>query len=194
VAEEVPRKEHIFLVDLSPSLLSIARERIRCHGWDRVSCVQEDVCTFDPGVPLDLVTFSYSLTMIPDWHRAIAHAVRLLRPGGVLGVVDFYVSRKFPPKHGRRHGWLRRLFWRSWFELDNVFLSPDHLPVLMEAVEPVAVSEDAGPVPYVPLLRAPYYAFVGRKRSSCEAPPGDSASGFDARNSSASPNKGLRPR
>ena len=34
--------------------------------------------------------------MIPDWFAAVDHAWRLLRPGGTIGVVDFYVGRKHP--------------------------------------------------------------------------------------------------
>ena len=54
---------------------------------------------------MDVVTFSYSLTMIPDWFLAVDHAWRLLRPGGTIGVVDFYVSRKHPDPGWRRHPW-----------------------------------------------------------------------------------------
>ena len=37
----------------------------------------------------DLVTCSYSLTMIPDWRRAIDVAYALLRDGGQMAVADF---------------------------------------------------------------------------------------------------------
>jgi S-adenosylmethionine-diacylgycerolhomoserine-N-methlytransferase len=37
----------------------------------------------------DRIYFSYTLSMIPSWTQALAHAASLLRPGGELHVVDF---------------------------------------------------------------------------------------------------------
>jgi S-adenosylmethionine-diacylgycerolhomoserine-N-methlytransferase len=88
----------------------------------------------------------------------------MLRPGGVIGVVDFYVSRKFPAPGRARHSWSTRQLWRWWFEFDNVYLSPDHLPFLASVFEPAHISEHRGRVPYLPFVRAPYYRFVGIRR------------------------------
>ena len=86
--------------------------RYQCPSCDRVTV--EEICSHcgvptvalsdkepeprvePPEAPVDVVTFSYSLTMIPDWFAAIENALRMLRPGGQIGVVDFYVSRKYP--------------------------------------------------------------------------------------------------
>jgi S-adenosylmethionine-diacylgycerolhomoserine-N-methlytransferase len=152
------------LVDLSPSLLRVADERIRRHGWDNIHTVLADATTYEPpGGPVDLVTFSYSLTMIPDWFKAIDHAQRILKPGGVLGVADFYVARKWPA--GKvRHSPFRRFFWPTWFSWDNVFLSPDHLPYLQSRFEVIKMEERLGRMPYMFWMKAPYYIFIGRKR------------------------------
>jgi len=34
--------------------------------------------------PVDVVTFSYSLSMMPDWLAALDNAKRILRPGGQI--------------------------------------------------------------------------------------------------------------
>ncbi len=87
----------LYLVDLCPALLTAAEERIANRGWSNVWAVCADATTFcPPERQADVVTFSYSLTMIPDWFRAIDHAYEILKPGGLIGVVDFYVSRKYP--------------------------------------------------------------------------------------------------
>jgi S-adenosylmethionine-diacylgycerolhomoserine-N-methlytransferase len=88
----------VYIVDLSSSLLKVARERIAQRGWSNVEAVEADATTFKPAEfgRVDLVTFSYSLTMIPDWFLAMEHARNLLRVGGHIGIVDFYVSRKYP--------------------------------------------------------------------------------------------------
>ena len=115
------------------------------------------------GLPADTVTLSYALTMIPDWFRALDCAWSMLRPGGVIGVVDFYVSRKHPAAGRVRHRWPTRTLWPLWFAADNVHLSPDHLPALAWRFETLRLVERRGRLPYLP-FRAPYYLFVGRKR------------------------------
>lgn len=155
----------VYVVDLSPSLLDVARRRCRQHGWQNVALVQDDATRFlPPEGQVDVVTFSYSLTMIPDWFAAIEQAHRMLRPGGQLGVVDFYVSRKYPEESRRRHGPWTRGFWPLWFGRDNVFLSPDHLPYLCRRFQVLQLQEHRARLPYVPLARVPYYWLVGVKR------------------------------
>ncbi|MDX1946901.1 MAG: class I SAM-dependent methyltransferase [Pirellulaceae bacterium] len=154
----------VYVLDLSHSLLEIANKRIAERAWTNVETIEADATTWRPPTPVDVVTFSYSLTMIPDWFAAIENALAMLRPGGMLGVVDFYVGRKYPAEGRARHGWLTRTFWPTWFAMDNVFPSPDHLPFLQQHFEPVHLEEHKGKVPYIPFLRMPYYLFVGRKR------------------------------
>ena len=82
---------------------------------------------------------------------------------GTIAVVDFYVGRKHPQNDLKRHTWSTRNFWRGWLENDNVFPSADHLPYLQRHFETIHVSEYRGKIPYLPLVRAPYYLFIGRK-------------------------------
>jgi S-adenosylmethionine-diacylgycerolhomoserine-N-methlytransferase len=152
------------IVDLCPSLLRVADERIQRHSWENVRTVLADVTTYAPADgPADAVTFSYSLTMIPNWFEAIDRAHALLAPGGTIGVADFYVARKWPAPGLRRHSASQRFFWPAWFGHDNVFLSPDHLPYLRSRFQTVRLEERLGRVPYLLGLKAPYYVFVGRK-------------------------------
>ena len=162
-ADDMHRFGRVEVVDLSSSLLEIADRRIEQHGWDNVQTTCCDVTKFEPDRPVDVVTFSYSLTMIPDWFRAINQAMKILKPGGTIGVVDFYVSRKHPEPDRRRHWSLTQWFWPTWFRHDNVFLSPDHLPYLSQHFDPASIHESSGGIPWVPLLRVPYYRFVGTK-------------------------------
>jgi S-adenosylmethionine-diacylgycerolhomoserine-N-methlytransferase len=154
----------VTVVDLCPSLLEAARQRIERQGWTNVRTALADATTYEPeDGPVDAVTFSYSLTMIPDWFRALERAHALLKPGGVIGVVDFYVSRKWPAEGMRKHSRLGRWFWPAWFGMDNVFLSPDHLPWLVSHFQTVMLEERLARVPYLLGLKAPYYIFLGRK-------------------------------
>lgn len=164
---DISLPEKIYVVDLSPSLLKVAEKRFRENGWDNAQTVVADATEFTPPEGYaDVVTFSYSLTMIPDWFAAIENARRILKPGGRIGVVDFYVSRKHPDQGLRRHRWFTRNFWPTWFATDNVFPNPDHLPFLRNRFETESLLENSNRLPYVPLIRAPYYIFSGRKKQT----------------------------
>lgn len=68
---------HIYLVDLSPSLCEVARQRFKRLGWKNVTVICQDARSFrlpeddeiDPRnvskPSADAITMSYSLSMIP---------------------------------------------------------------------------------------------------------------------------------
>ncbi|TWT65392.1 Ubiquinone/menaquinone biosynthesis C-methyltransferase UbiE [Posidoniimonas polymericola] len=154
----------VTLADLSESLLKVADKRIADRGWANVRTMHADITRLEiPDESVDLVTFTYSLTMVPDWFSALQEAYRILKPGGVIGVADFYISRKFPAEGLKRHSWFTRSLWPVWFSLDNVHPSADHVPYLMSRFEKVSIHEDYGKLPWVPVIKPPHYRFVGRK-------------------------------
>jgi S-adenosylmethionine-diacylgycerolhomoserine-N-methlytransferase len=164
LADKLPTFGEVVLVDLSESLIDIAKKRVGNKGWQNVRVVHADATTVEiQPESVDVVTFAYSLTMIPNWFSAIEHAMRLLKPGGVIGVVDFYVAKKYPTDGHARHGWSTRTFWPTWFAWDNVFPNPDHLPYLKSHFDVIEMSEQRGKLPWMPFIRAPYYYFIGRK-------------------------------
>jgi len=163
--DKISRLKKVYVVDLSHSLLEVAKQRMIDRGWHGAQAVEADATTFQPPEgPADVVTFSYSLTMIPDWFAAVENALAMLKPGGVLGVVDFYVSRKYPQAGLKKHSWFTRNFWPVWFSSDNVFPTPDHVPFLHRHFDPIHFEERMARVPYIPFIRTPYYIFVGKKR------------------------------
>lgn len=142
----------VYLVDLSPSLCEVARKRFARLGW-KVKVVCQDArnfrledhledhkatealleCSFvdvDKRKKADLITMSYSLSMIPDYYNAVDSLSGLLAPLGLIGVVDFYVQsivetagRNYIGGSFNRHvNWLSRVIWRSWFDCDRVGL------------------------------------------------------------------------
>jgi S-adenosylmethionine-diacylgycerolhomoserine-N-methlytransferase len=153
--------ETIEIVDLCAPLLARARER--AHAIPQLRAIEADATTYQPARPVDCVYFSYALTMIPDWRAAIANALAMLKPGGVLGVVDFYVSPSHRVGDAARHNALTRHFWPAWFKHDGVRLNAQHLPTLRALLPQHDIVEARAPVPYLPIGRVPYYRFVGRK-------------------------------
>ena len=159
--------QKIYIVDLSPSLLAIARKRIVRNNWRNVEVIEDYASSFVPSEgKADIITFSYSLTMMQDWIAIVDHAKKLLKPEGVIGVVDFYVSRKHPKPGHIGHSWFVRTFWQTWFAMDNVFLSPEHLAYLQYQFKQLDVLEDMASLPFPPLSKAPYYFFIGSKCSN----------------------------
>jgi S-adenosylmethionine-diacylgycerolhomoserine-N-methlytransferase len=165
VGERINAARKVYVVDLATSLLAMARKRAEARGWHHVQAVEADATTFVPEEgTVDLITFSYSLTMIPDWFRALEHALTLLKPGGHIGVVDFYVSRKYPAEGRAKHGMGTRVFWPTWFMNDNVYLSSEHLPFLESHFDTVHIEERRAPVPYIPGIKVPIYLYLGKKK------------------------------
>lgn len=150
---DLARFDLVTLVDLCPALLEIARQRTRARLNVRV--IEADAVCFRPDQAVDAVIFSYSLTMIPDWQSAIVNALAMLKPGGILGVVDFTVSP-------RQSGFARH-FWKTWFGHDGVRLSLDHASALRRQLPDHHFAERRASLPYLPGLTVPYYLFVGRK-------------------------------
>ena len=97
LANDIESLKKVYVVDLSESLLKVATDRFTARGWQNAEAIAADATKFRPAEgQADVVTFSYSLTMIPDWFSAIENALAMLKPGGYIGVVDFYVGQKTP--------------------------------------------------------------------------------------------------
>lgn len=157
----------VYIVDLSPSLLQIARDRFAKLNIDNVHCILEDACTFSiPHESIDLITMSYSLSMIPNFYSAIDHLQPMLKQDGVICCVDFGVQSKevyteridtVGGAGGRHTPWLFRTFWKLWFETDRVFLDParrDYLEYKFGTVKSLNLSNQK-------LGKIPYYIWLG---------------------------------
>ena len=164
LGDRIASMKKIYIVDIATSLLEVAEKRVKARGWTNVEIRNENALTFTPDEGYaDVVTMSYSPTMIPDWFLAFDNAFRILKPGGVIGIVDWYVSRKWDNGDRKRHNWFTRNYWPVHFSTDNVFISPDHIPYLLHYFEQVSLEERRSKVPYVPFIRVPIYIFIGRK-------------------------------
>ncbi|EIE24752.1 diacylglyceryl-N,N,N-trimethylhomoserine synthesis protein [Coccomyxa subellipsoidea C-169] len=182
MAEYLPLENFktIYVVDLCKSLCEQAKKKVDANGWKNVVVVEGDACTFTPpSEKVTLVTFSYSLSMIPPFHSAVDRAISYLDPSiGLLGVADFYVPSKYDLPL-RQMSWLRRFFWRATFDTDNIDIGPERRNYLDHRLSRVWEMNSEGSIPYVPFLRAPYYVWVGHvpqlatvmTENKVEAPP-----------------------
>lgn len=159
--ERASRIQSYEVVDLCKPMLERARRRV--ETYPQLRAVNGDATCWKPSQAADIVILSYALTMIPNWRAAIVNALSMLKPGGLLGVVDFYVASENPLPGCSRHSWLTRKFWPAWFGHDGVHLDSAQLPTLLSTLATSELTETCAPVPYIPLLRVPYYSFIGRK-------------------------------
>ncbi|KAI9710052.1 MAG: hypothetical protein M1812_007516 [Candelaria pacifica] len=165
---------HIYLVDLSPSLLNIARKRFERLGWSNVTVICQDARTFklDGGLQADLITMSYSLSMIPDFYPVVDSLSDLLSPDGIMGVCDFYVqsivdvqSRNYTGGLVNRHvNWLGRVFWRAWFDTDRVGLEAARRDYLEYRFGTVLSVSERNLIFGGLIGRIPYYIWIGKPK------------------------------
>jgi S-adenosylmethionine-diacylgycerolhomoserine-N-methlytransferase len=95
-------KARFFGIDVSTEMLTSAISNISRQNLEgRIRVAHGDAAAFD-SQPLfgiqrfDHVIVSYSLSMIPDWHRVLEGAMSHLKPGGRLHVVDFGSQKQMP--------------------------------------------------------------------------------------------------
>lgn len=165
----------VYLVDLSPSLCEVARKRFAAKKWNNVHVILADACSFEiKDAKADLITFLYSLSMIPTYHSTIDHASSTLDSQGVVACVDFGVQSA-DTIIGRLNTlggyvnlctpWLLRNFWRIWFEADKVHLEPSrrqYLEYRFGTIKSLNMYNNK-------LGRIPYYIWIGcDKRKSDE--------------------------
>lgn len=148
------------VIDLCRPLLDQARAR--ALRMPQLRIVHADAAQWQPDEAVDIVLLSYALTMMPAWREVIANAHRMLKPGGQIAVVDFHVSGAQVTSGRVRHGWLTRRFWPAWFGHDGVRLDDGPLSLLCEMFPRHQLVERRAKVPYLPVLRVPYYRFLGR--------------------------------
>lgn len=113
--------------DISTEMLKSAQATVSRKGFgDRVALARGDATDFDPqalfGVArFDRVFISYSVSMIPVWKEALAHAATVLEPGGELHVVDFGEQARLPGWfRNALHAWLARFHVTPRGDLETV--------------------------------------------------------------------------
>ena len=117
-------------LDASAAMLETATAKAAAAGVKNVSLrtALADDFTFDGTFGLakkfDKIFFSYSISMIPPWRESIENALRNIKPGGELFIVDFYDQRDLPGPFRRfLKWWLMKFHVKFWPELMPYLLS-----------------------------------------------------------------------
>ena len=84
----------ITATDVSARMLSLARARGERDPSHQVTVSAGDLSALPLATAsLDAVTAGYALRNTPDWRASIAELARVIRPGGHLFTLDFYLPR-----------------------------------------------------------------------------------------------------
>ena len=84
----VGRTGRVYGVDISPGMLSKARETRDAGSWHNIELHECDAADFTAPAPLDAVLFSLSYNTMPHHRRVLRNAWAQLRPGGRLVIMD----------------------------------------------------------------------------------------------------------
>jgi ubiquinone/menaquinone biosynthesis C-methylase UbiE len=89
IIEWIGPKGRIVGVDLTRPMLKRAQKKLTRHYWDNVTLVEGDATNLPlTAASCDAILCSYAMAIIPDYRRAIAEAVRVLKPGGRLVLLE----------------------------------------------------------------------------------------------------------
>jgi S-adenosylmethionine-diacylgycerolhomoserine-N-methlytransferase len=115
---------NFFGLDASAAMLETAQTKIDAKNFTNISlktALADDFTydrTFDLEKPFDTVFFSYSISMIPPWRESIENALKNLKPGGTLYIVDFYDQKELPKFFQKLlKGWLKKFHVQFWGDL-----------------------------------------------------------------------------
>jgi S-adenosylmethionine-diacylgycerolhomoserine-N-methlytransferase len=113
----------LYGIDASEEMLKTARVILAKRGLTDIRLALGFAQSFDPqrtfGIerPFDKIIFSYALSIIPPWRESIDHALKLLKSGGEIHIVDFGGQEELPPR------FREFLFW--WLKKFHVRHRPE---------------------------------------------------------------------
>ena len=85
---------HVTGVDPSAEMLRIARTRVADADQVRIAFESGEMASLPADTAsVDVITAGYGFRNVPELDAAVRECARVLRPGGVLGSLDFFVPR-----------------------------------------------------------------------------------------------------
>lgn len=165
----------IYVVDISASLLEIAQRRIDAMGLsDIAKAVEYDVTKADLLDELklregaDIVTMSYSFTMIPDQAATINNIHKMLKKDSHLMIADFFLHGNYDDNLSPLFSVARTAeswFHKNWFACDHVYLlENEQLQQYQDKFEVVWDKRERGAVPFLPFLQPYHGVYIMKKK------------------------------
>lgn len=121
-------------LDASNEMLKTASAKIESKGLSNRIALRHGLAEdlhpqnmFNHDEPFDVIFFSYSLSMIPGWEGSVDVAMKHIKPGGYLYLVDFWDQEKLPK-------WFQGLL-QAWLRLFHVKHDPKMIPYLQKTAK-----------------------------------------------------------
>ena len=104
--EYLKHSDLILGIDLSPGMLEKAQRKIQKHHWKNIQLIQQDVGTLDQKwledfsknenkpITIDAILCDLGLSGFPDWQLVIDQLLSILKPGGRIVIMDWYMEKK----------------------------------------------------------------------------------------------------
>ena len=90
-------------VDLSAGMLGKARAKVKAAGWENVELLNANAETLSlrdlanalsrDVEPFDAVICDLGLTAMQDWQRALQNMIAMVKPGGRIVIMDWYLPK-----------------------------------------------------------------------------------------------------
>ena len=101
--------KHVVAVDISPAMVDAIGAKVAARGLANVDVVHAGFLSYaHVGDPVDVVYSRHALHHLPDFWKAVAlrRAALLLRPGGVLHLLDLVFSFELDESETALESWL----------------------------------------------------------------------------------------
>lgn len=116
----------------------------------------------------DVVTMSYSFSMIPDQNATVRNIHRLLKKDGFLAIADFFLNGKFDDDLSPLFAnirYLEALFHKNWFACDHVHLLENNLlQSYHDMFEPIWDKRERGAIPFLPFMHPYHGVYIMKKK------------------------------
>jgi ubiquinone/menaquinone biosynthesis C-methylase UbiE len=118
---------------------------------------------------VDVITMSYSFSMIPNQRAAVSNATKLLKgKEGILAIADFFQKGKYDdvlPFFSRNLRVVEAYLQKMYFGLDHIhLLGEEQMEMGDEALEPIWDNRFRGAVPFLPFLQPYHGVYMQRKK------------------------------
>jgi S-adenosylmethionine-diacylgycerolhomoserine-N-methlytransferase len=142
----------LYGIDASREMLKTAQKKARNYQIKLFYTLAEEF-DYDKHTNFDVIFFSYSLSMIPEWKRVLEDALRNLKKGGALYIVDFWDQKDLPLWFG--------YILRKWLSLFHVRFEPK----LLGYLEQLSLNRDID-LEIIPICkRYSYIALIEKRRT-----------------------------
>lgn len=97
-------------VDLTDSMLDVARDRVAREKWTNVALVRADLASWEFPSGISGAYSTLALTLVPEYDKVIERASSALKPEGRLAILDMKLPEAWPKWLVRLAVWLNKPF------------------------------------------------------------------------------------